>query len=98
MTFQSTLSKRRPLLRNNIIFSLGVALLELSLGQPLFAYKTLEDLNEQEKEDSMTEYSMATRLVNKIHASESSNYESVVTRSIYCNFGTFTYNFKDKEF
>lgn len=38
-----------------MVFALGVVLLELSWGKPLLDLKTADDLNDQGKEDSMTE-------------------------------------------
>lgn len=102
-TFDSTttaaaIAKRRRCVKNEMVFALGVALLELSHGQPLLSLHTPDDLNEQGVEDSMTEVSIATRLADKIHEREMDNYAKAVLRCVRCNFDTFTCDFEDREF
>jgi hypothetical protein len=91
-------TKRRRCVKNELVFALGVALLELSWGKPLLSLKAPEDLNDQGNEDSMTEFSIATRLADSIHNRELPNYAKAVVRCIHCNFDTFTYDFDDKDF
>jgi hypothetical protein len=55
-------AKRRRLVKNEMVFALGVALLELAHGASILSFKEPEDLSEDGKEDSMTEVSIATRL------------------------------------
>ncbi|KAF2464631.1 uncharacterized protein BDR25DRAFT_307145 [Lindgomyces ingoldianus] len=91
-------SKRRRCVKNEMIFALGVALLELTHGCPLLSLKEPEDLNEFGQEDIMTEVSIATRLADEINDLESENYAKAVLRCVRCNFDTFTYDFEDREF
>jgi len=72
-TTSIAIEKRRCCVKNELVFSLGVALLELSYRQPLLSLKTSDDLNEQGMEDSMTELSIATRLAYRIHGREMEN-------------------------
>ena len=81
-----------------MVFALGVVLLELSWGKPLSDLKTTEDLDDQGKEDSMTELSIASRLVDLIRTRELPNYAQAVTRCVSCDFGTPSYDFHDKDF
>lgn len=90
--------QRRRCIKSEIVFALGVALLELSYGQPLFSLQTPDDLNEQGMEDSMTELSIATRLADKIHEREMDNYARAVRRCVGCSFDTFTCDFEDPDF
>jgi len=65
------LRKRRRLVKNGTVFSLGVALLELSHQNPLAAFQQPEDLNEEGQADAMTEVSVATRLATRLSYVES---------------------------
>jgi hypothetical protein len=91
-------AKRRRLVKNEMIFALGVALLELAHGSSLLTFKEPEDLSEDGKEDSMTEVSIASRLARELNDYESENYARAVLRCITCNFDTFAFDFDDREF
>jgi hypothetical protein len=67
-----------------MVFSLGVALLELSFREPLLSYKTDDDPGNQ---TGMTELSIAYRLAEKIRKYEVPVYVDAVTRCLHCNFG-----------
>lgn len=95
---QATITKRRRCVKNEMVFALGVTLLELSYGQPLLSLKTPDDLNEQGIEDSMTEVSIATRLADRIHKRESDNYARAVLRCVRCSFDAFSCDFEDRVF
>jgi len=71
---------------NNILFALGVALLELSFGRPLKVFQTAEDLNSSGNEDGETAYFTAVRLAREIWHHETKNYATAVSR---CINGTF---------
>lgn len=91
-------SKRRRCVKNEMVFALGVALLELTYGAPVISFKEADDLNEEGKEDSMTEVSIANRLARELIEHESENYAKAVFRCITCNFDTFTFDFENGEF
>lgn len=91
-------AKRRRLVKNEMVFALGVALLELSYGASIISFKEPEDLNEDGREDSMTEVSIATRLARELNNYESENYARAVLRCITCMFDTFAFDFDDREF
>ncbi|KAF1985809.1 hypothetical protein K402DRAFT_454804 [Aulographum hederae CBS 113979] len=95
---QAAIAKTRRCVKNEMVFALGVALLELSYGQPLLSLQTSDDLNDQGVEDSMTEFSIATRLADRIHEREMENYAKAVLRCIRCSFDTFSYDFEDRAF
>ena len=90
--------KKHRCVKNEMVFALGVALLELSYGQPLLSLKTPDDLNDQVIEDSVTEVSIATRLANRIHEREMENYAKPVLRCVGCNFDTFPCDLNDRSF
>ncbi|ORY02185.1 hypothetical protein BCR34DRAFT_605665 [Clohesyomyces aquaticus] len=93
-----TSKKRRRCVKNEMVFALGIALLELSHGRPVLSFKEAEDMNEFGQEDVMTEVSIATRLADDLNKFESENYAKAVLRCIRCSFDTFTYDFNDREF
>jgi hypothetical protein len=102
-TFDSTpttavVSRRRRCVKNEMVFALGITLLELSYGQPLLSLQNPDDLNDQGMEDSMTEVSIAMRLAGKIHEREMDNYAKAVLRCVTCSFDTFTCDFGDRVF
>ena len=102
-TFDSTttepaIARRRRCVKNETVFALGVALLELSYGQSLLSLQTPDNLNEQGMEDSMTEMSIATRLADSIHEREMDNYAKAVLRCVRCSFDTFSCDFQDRGF
>ncbi|KAH8723785.1 hypothetical protein GQ44DRAFT_773661 [Phaeosphaeriaceae sp. PMI808] len=70
--------KRRRLVKNETVFALGVALLELAHGASILSLKEPEDLSEDGKEDSMTEVSIATRLARELNTYESESYARAV--------------------
>lgn len=89
---------RQRLVKNETVFALGVALLDLAYGQPITSFVANEDLNEEGKEDSMTKVSVATRLAHQMNMRESENYARAVLRCVKCSFDTFAFDFDDSEF
>lgn len=94
---QAAKTKTRRCVKNETVFALGVALLELSYGQPLLSLKTVDDLNDQGMEDSMTDFSIATRLAHQIQEREMYNYANSVLRCIRFSFDTFSCDFQDRD-
>ena len=88
----------RSFVQNEMIFALGVALLELSYGQPITSFKTAEDLDHQGNETIFTEYSIANRLSKEIDGPELPLYVDAVTRCIRCNFDTNSTSLEDTAF
>ncbi|KAH0543123.1 hypothetical protein FGG08_002549 [Glutinoglossum americanum] len=95
---QSTQLKSRSFIKNEMVFALGIALLELSYGKPILSFKTAEDLDSQGNETNFTEFSIANRLIETIETRELTNYARAVIRCIRCNFETFTYSLDDDDF
>ena len=86
------------LLKNEIVFALGVALLELSFSQPLSDLTTPSDLDQEGKVDLTREYSIATRLAKNIHLRELPNYAKAVSRCVQFNFDTNVYDLTEEDF
>jgi len=92
------MKKRHRFVKNEMVFALGVALLELTHRCPILSFKEADDLNEFGQEDMMTEVSIATRLADNLNSFESENYAKAVLRCIRCSFDTFTYDLNNQEF
>ncbi|KAI9769211.1 MAG: hypothetical protein M1840_004340 [Geoglossum simile] len=95
---QSPQPRSRHFVQNEMIFALGIALLELSYGQPILSLKTAGDLDSQGNETNFTEFSIASRLIEAINTRELPNYAKVVVRCIRCNFDTFICSLDNDEF
>jgi hypothetical protein len=93
------IAKRCRIAKNDTIFALGVALLELAHGAPVHSLiDKSKDLNDEGNEDSTTPYLIASRLAQELNNYESENYAKAVLRCVNCNFDTFTFSFDDSEF
>ena len=88
----------RRFVKNETVFALGIALLELSFRAPLLSLLTPSDLDSAGHIDSLTEFSIATRLADEIHMRELPNYARAVTRCVRCSFDTFRCDFGEREF
>ncbi|ORX96345.1 hypothetical protein BCR34DRAFT_619709 [Clohesyomyces aquaticus] len=91
-------AKRRRCVKNEQVFALGVALLELAYGSPLHSHITPDDLGDDGKQDSMTEVAIAFRLTDRIEKLENENYSKAVQRCIHFQFGCSCFDFEDNEF
>ncbi len=76
----------RSWVQNELVFALGVALIELSFGQPLHACKTKEDVDDYGKDTIFTEFSIATRLVQEVGNREALKYTDAARRCIFFKF------------
>ena len=90
--------ERNIYVRNEQVFALGVALIELAYGSPLLSFKLAEDLDEHGKVMPFTELSIAKRLVDRIGEREPENYANAVFRCIWCIFDTSKSHFDDSQF
>lgn len=89
---------RRRLVKNEIVFALGVALIELSYAKALHNLTEAPDLDENGNRDIMTEYATVTRLAGNLHQRELPNYAKATTRCINFNFETLAYDLNDQDF
>lgn len=94
----STSSQSCFLKKNEVVFALGKALLELSYGRPILSFKTDNDLDAQGNETFFTEYSIASRLIQDIDEREFRNYADAVRRCVTCSFDTRTFSLNDDGF
>ncbi|MCJ1264990.1 hypothetical protein MMC22_004865 [Lobaria immixta] len=99
----STISRFSFCRKNEIVFTLGIALLELSYGRPILSHKSdkdrsAEDLDGQVNGTYFTEISIANRLTQEIGKRELPNYANAVIRCVNCSFGTLTFSLNDDGF
>ena len=78
----------KALIKNEGVFALGVALLELSYGQSLLSLKTEEDPDPIAGMSIFTTYSIACRLVEELEYREGHKYASATKRCILFRFDT----------
>jgi len=83
---------------NETIFALGVALLELSYGEPLLNFALAEDLDGTGAPHGLTELLVAKRLAGGLDEREPSSYVDVVDRCLRCRFDTTSTSLEDPVF
>ena len=76
---------RSGLIRNPLIFGLGVVLLEIGHAKTMKTLQQPRDIRSDE--DQITEYLVATRLASSIGRELGSNYGQIVQKCLYCDFG-----------
>ena len=73
------------LVRNPLIFGLGVVLLEVGHAKTMKELQQPQDL--RANDDQLTEYLAATRLASSIGRELGSTYGQIVQKCLYCDFG-----------
>ena len=71
---------------NNVLFSLGVTLLELAYSSDLHALQQPTDL-EDGRESRYTEFFIAKRLASNTIREMGGTYSNIVQKLLQCNFG-----------
>jgi hypothetical protein len=92
------LARPFPCVRNEMIFALGVVLIELCLGCPLEEMRTPEDLDDFGNPNVFTDYMTAQRLVPEVYEEGGGRYGDVVRRCIHCDFDQPEVNFDVEAF
>lgn len=59
---------------------------------------TPSDLDDDQKVDVMTDYSIASRLATDIHTRELPNYAKAASRCVHCSFDTASYSLTQRAF
>lgn len=91
-------AKPHRIIKNATIFALGVALLEISYGEPLETFQTPDDLDPQGKRTMWTDYLIADRLVGDLHKRELPNFANATRRCVHCTFDSTVYSLDDDDF
>jgi hypothetical protein len=98
--FQSTKQNEdHPGVRNTTLFALGIALIELCLGQTLESMRTDQDpLDSMGRVNIVTEWATAKRMMSKVVAEAGNRYGDAVRRCIYCEFDSRETNLNNERF
>ena len=88
----------RDFILNELVFELGIMLIELSFGQPLYAYKSAKDVDSDGNDTFFTEYLIATRLVRELEHREPSRYADAANRCVLSRFETSNQDLEDPNF
>lgn len=75
-------AKKQSIIKNDSLFSLGVALLELAYGRPLSSFQIDDDLDENGNQHDLTRYFIADRLTKMLHDKDGPNFASAVSSCI----------------
>jgi hypothetical protein len=89
-------TSRNSLVRNETLFSLGVALIELALSKPLLSFQKAEDLVSGDV--GLTEYLVALRLIEEVCEDAGQAYGNAVQWCIRGESRTGKTSFDDESF
>lgn len=87
-----------PLIENELVFALGVILIELAFQQPLANFKLACDTDAQGNDYPHTNLQIATRLVKDLQAMEGEKYADAARRCVKCNFDIHDYSLENVDF
>ena len=92
-------SDGRVLAKNTLLYALGVALIELSYGQPLLTLAMPSELDAEGDATSKTEMLVAGRLLQEIRDRELLNFAWATACCVQCDLGyPFDYSLNDDTF
>ncbi|KAF2688849.1 hypothetical protein K458DRAFT_331478 [Lentithecium fluviatile CBS 122367] len=91
----TSISAMNRIIRNQTLYALGIALIELWYGKPLSALRKAED---QAEADAMTEWNTAHRLVEELYNEAGEKYSDAVRRCIRCDFDRRASSLEDAAF
>lgn len=86
-----------PAVDNELVFALGVVLIELAYQAPLSFFRQDTDLDNG-REHAYTDFQVASRLVHDLDDMEGSKYAKVVRRCVRCNFEARECSLDDMDF
>lgn len=89
--------KKLKIIRNGVVFALGVALLEISYGKALSSFEKPDDIDEGGRQD-LTALNIAYRLVEGLPGQELPYYANATRRCIYCDFDSPVCNLDNVDF
>jgi hypothetical protein len=88
----------RSYVQNEIVFALGVTLIELCFGQPLQTFKSPADVDPQGNDHICTEWLIATRMLRELERLEPNKYTEAATRCLLFKFDTMATSLNDPVF
>lgn len=74
--------EQNSLVRNETVFALGVALLELAYGRDISHFKTPKDLDKNHCEHALTQFMIADRLTKEVQRNETRRFAFAVGKCI----------------
>lgn len=87
-----------PLIENELVFALGVILIELAYKQPLANFKQPGDVDDQANDYPHTDLQVATRLVKDLKSMEGEKYADAAGNCVKGNFDVHNYSLDSAEF
>lgn len=78
--------QRRILIQNDLLFALGILLIEIWLERPIDYLHRPEELGKDGKKDDLADFYAACRLEGRIYSDAGTRYGDVVRRCIRCQF------------
>lgn len=87
-----------PLIENELVFALGVILIELAYQQPLVNFKQPGDVDDQGNDYPHTKLQIATRLVKDLKSMEGEKYADAAKKCVKCNFDVHDCSLDDADF
>lgn len=83
---ESTTLAARNLVRNPLLFGLGIVLIEIANSSTLQGLQQSSDLDDGQ-ENQYTEYHVAKRLASSLGREMGASYGKIVQKLLYCDFG-----------
>lgn len=100
--FPSTMQAHKkistPLIENELVFALGVVLIELAYQQPLASFKQPGDVDDNGNDYAHTDLQIATRLVKDLKSMEGEKYADAARKCVKCNFDVHDYSLDNLDF
>lgn len=87
-----------PLIENELVFALGVILIELAYKQPLANSKKPGDVDGQGNDYPHTDFLIATRLLGDLKETEGEKYAAAARNCVKCYFDVYDYILDNVEF
>ncbi|KAK0732478.1 hypothetical protein B0T21DRAFT_196453 [Apiosordaria backusii] len=94
----TSLTRKSPAVRNQVLWSLGIALLELCDERPILDFRTPDDSVDEGTPTVLVKLSIAERLLEDLSSRELDTFVTVVDRCIWCKFETVKTSLNDPEF
>ncbi|QVM06015.1 hypothetical protein D8B26_000725 [Coccidioides posadasii str. Silveira] len=87
-----------PVIRNPVLFALGVLLIELCLSKPLEQLRLPEEMDKDGHPNPLSNWMTANRLVDEIYMKGGSRYGDAVRHCIRCDFDRRDANLEREDF
>ncbi|KAF2638389.1 hypothetical protein P280DRAFT_471497 [Massarina eburnea CBS 473.64] len=82
--------------KNQLVFALGVALLELTYGKEIQYFAKAEDLDKDSKPHNLTMYIVADRLTKEVQETETPGFARAIAKCIYPASDTYDFDLSNE--